>query len=126
MPVEFSPIDANRTRDVLQAVLTGIDEIDRHLALHLPPCVFGDRNAARFGDAFDPRHNVNAVAKDIALDDDIADVDPDAEAERINSESVAWRSRNCRWISTAQVTALTALANSTSAPSPMSLTTRPE
>ena len=85
LPVEFSPIDANRTRDVLQAVLTGIDEIDRHLALHLPPRVFGDRNAARFGDAFDPRRDVDAVAKDIlAHDDDIPDVYPDAEAERIN------------------------------------------
>ena len=40
-----------------------------------------------FGDAFDPRRDVNAVAKDIvALDDDIADVDPNAEAERINFE----------------------------------------
>ena len=80
-----SPIDAHRTRDVLQAVLAGIDEVGRHLALHLPPRVLGDRNAARFGDAFDPRRDVDAVAKDIlALDDDIADVDPDAEADRID------------------------------------------
>ena len=42
----FDPIDANRTRDILQALLAGVDEVDRHLALHLPPCVLGDRNAA--------------------------------------------------------------------------------
>ena len=42
------------------------------------------------------------------------------------SELPASCSRTCLWISIAQVTASTALANSTSAPSPMSLTMRPE
>jgi hypothetical protein len=42
------------------------------------------------------------------------------------SELLASCSRSCLWISMAQVTASTALANSTKAPSPMSLTIRPE
>ena len=83
---ECDPIDPHRTRDVLQALLAGVDEVGRHLALHLPPGVLGDRNAARFGDAFDPRRDVDAVAEDVlALDDDIADVDPDPEPDRIDS-----------------------------------------
>ena len=83
LPID--PIDPHRTRDVLQALLAGVDEVGRHLALHLPPCVLGDRNAAGFGDAFDPRRDVDAVAKDVlALDDDIADVDPDPDPDRID------------------------------------------
>ena len=82
---KFDPIDPHRTRDVLEALLAGVDEVGRNLALHLPPYVLGDRNAARFGDAFDPRRDVDAVAKDVlALDDDIADVDPDPEPDRID------------------------------------------
>ena len=61
-----------------------IDEVGRHLALHLPPSVLGNRDAARLGDAFDPRRNVDAVAEDIvALDDDVADIDADPKPDRI-------------------------------------------
>ena len=46
-------------------------------------------------DAFDPRRDVDAVAKDVlALDDDIADVDPDPEPDRIDFGAtgiVLWR-----------------------------------
>ena len=81
---KIDPIDAHGTRDVLQALLAGIDEVGRHLALHLPPGVLGNRDAARFGNALDPRRDVDAVAKDIlALDDDVADIDPDPELDRI-------------------------------------------
>ena len=44
---------------------------------------------------------------------------------RRSSGSAAWRSATPFWIATAHSTASTALANSTSAPSPISLTTRP-
>ena len=81
---QVQPIDAHGPRDVLQALLAGIDEVGRHLALHLPPSVLGNRDAARFGNALDPRRDVDAVAKDIlAFDDDVADVDPDPELDRI-------------------------------------------
>src|SRR2546430_9664235 len=42
-------------------------------------------NAARFGDLFEPRRDVDAVAIDIlTFDDDVADVDPDSQADRID------------------------------------------
>ena len=42
------------------------------------------RDTARLGDAFDPRRDVDAVAKDIlAFDDDVADIDADPELDRI-------------------------------------------
>jgi hypothetical protein len=59
-----------------------VKQVGRELGV---PCVLGDRNAARFGDPFDPRRDVDAVAQDVlALDDDIADVDPDPEPDRID------------------------------------------
>jgi hypothetical protein len=46
--------------------------------LHLPPGVLGNRDAARLSNAFDPRRDVDTVAKDIiTLNNDIANVDPD-------------------------------------------------
>jgi hypothetical protein len=52
--------------------------------LHLPPSILRNRDTARFGDALDPRRDVDAVAKDIlAVYDDIADVDADAKLDRI-------------------------------------------
>ena len=81
---QIEPIDAHGPRDVLQALLAGIDEVGRDLALHLPPSVLGNRDAARFGNALDPRRDVDAVAKDVlALDDDVADIDADPELDRI-------------------------------------------
>ena len=85
---KIQPIDAHGPRDVLEALLASIDEVGRHLALHLPPGVLGNRDAARLGDAFDPRRDVDAVAKDIiTLDDDIANVDPDPKPDWIGLQS---------------------------------------
>ena len=53
-----------------------------HLVAH------GSRNAdaARLGQRFQPRRNVNAVAGDVrAIDDDVAEVDADAELEALVS-----------------------------------------
>ena len=81
---QVQPIDAQGTRDILQVLLAGIDEVGCHLAAHLPPGVLGNGDPARFGDALDPRRNVDAVAKDIVtFDDDVSDVDPDPEPNRI-------------------------------------------
>ena len=81
---KIEPIDAHRPRDVLEALLPSIDEVGRHLALHLPPSVLGNRDAAGFGDALDPRRDVDAVTKDVlALDDDVADIDANPELDRI-------------------------------------------
>ena len=72
------------TRDILQALLAGIDKVGRHLALHLSPDVLGNRDAAGLGDALDPRRDVDAIAKDIlAVDDDVAYIDPDPKPDGI-------------------------------------------
>jgi hypothetical protein len=95
--------------------------------LHLPPGVLGNRDAARLGDTFDPRRDVDAVAKDVfPFDDDVADVDADPELDRrgFGATGIALPKLPLNFDGT--VKASTALANSTSAPSPMSLTMRPE
>jgi hypothetical protein len=52
--------------------------------LNLSPSVLGNRDAARLGNSFDPRRDVDAIAKNvITLDDDIADVDPDPKPDGI-------------------------------------------
>ena len=123
----IEPIDAHRTRDILQALLAGIDKVGRHLALHLSPDVLGNRDAAGLGDALDPRRDVDAIAKDIfAVDDDVADIDPNPELDWIGLGATSIVLPKLPLNLIAHVTASTALANSTSAPSPISLTMRPE
>ncbi len=52
--------------------------------MHLLPDVLGNRDATRFGDAFNPRRHIDAVAKNIlAIDDDVANVDANPELYRI-------------------------------------------
>ena len=85
---EFDAIDAHRPGNILQALLAAIDEVGRHLALHLPPGVLRKRDASRRSDAFDARRDVDAIAKNIvAFDDDVADIDADAELDRIGFRS---------------------------------------
>jgi hypothetical protein len=78
--VELNAIDPHRLLDVLEALVAGIGKGGVDLAAHLPECVIGDADAASFGNGFQPRGNVDAVAEDVALvDDDVADVNPDAQ-----------------------------------------------
>ena len=85
-----------------------------------------DGDAAGPGDAFEPRGDVDAVAEDVVvLDDDVAEIDADAEFDAPVLGDVVVAVGMPRWISTAHSTALTTLANSTSMPSPVSLTMRP-
>jgi hypothetical protein len=82
--VEFDAIDAHWPLDVIEALLPAIDEVGRHLALHLPPGVLGNRDTAGFGDALDTSRDIHAIAKNVvALDDDVADVDANSELDRI-------------------------------------------
>ena len=47
-----------------------------HLVVHF----VGNEDAARLGEGFEPRRDVDPVAKDVAvLDDDVAEIDADAE-----------------------------------------------
>jgi len=77
-------VDAHWPLDVIEALLPAIDEVGRHLALHLPPGVLGNRDTAGFGDALDTSRDIHAIAKNVvALDDDVADVDANSELDRI-------------------------------------------
>ena len=72
------------------------------------------------------RGDIDAVAVNVvAVDDDVADIDSDAQGDALVVGMSASRSTIARWISTAQRTASTTLGNSTSTPSPVSLTMRP-
>jgi hypothetical protein len=102
---QVQSVDAHGSGDVLQALLSGIDKVGRDFALNLPPSVLGNRDSARLGDAFDPRRDVDAVAKDVsALDDDIANVDADPKLDwsRFNATGIVLPEM-------AQLTASTAL-----------------
>ena len=90
-------------------------------------CVVGDANAAGLRNPFKPSGDIDAVAKDIVvIDNDVADVDADP---KFNPPDLAAQPAFCsampRCTSIAQRAASTALANSTSMPSPVVLTIRP-
>ena len=60
------------------------------MPLHLRMDDVGDENAAVRRLAFEPRRDIDAVAKDVvALDDDVAEVDADAEVDRPLRRDVA-------------------------------------
>ena len=85
---KIEPIDAHRPRDVLEALFPSIYKVGCHLALHLPPSVLRNRDAARFSNSLDPRRDVDAISQDVlALDDDVADVDAYPELDRIGLEA---------------------------------------
>src|SRR5215813_1652408 len=73
-------IYAHRPRDVLDGVLTAELERERELALDLIVRGARDADPAGLGQAFETRGDVHAVAiQPLALDDDIAQIDPDAK-----------------------------------------------
>ena len=86
-------VDPHRPGDVLQLLLARVLEVCVELAAHLPVGVVGDADAAGLGDAFEPRGNIDAVAEDVAvLDDDVADMDADAEFDAPSCGTAALRS----------------------------------
>src|SRR6266478_3319530 len=71
--------DAQRPGDVFEALLANVGELGLDFAAHLTKSVFGDADAAGFGDAFEPRRDVDAVAEDVvSLDQYVAEMDADA------------------------------------------------
>ena len=116
----------DRPFDVLQMLLAGILEGDVQPVADMFAGGCRDADAARLGDVLQPRRHIDAVAKDVAvLDDDVAEIDADAELDAPILGTPALRPAIPCWISTAQATAFTTLVNSTSMPSPVSLTMRP-
>ena len=132
LPLRLLPISrarqrSARARDVLQRVRSPMSS---NAARPCPESA--DRRHRRCRrrparDAFKARRNVDAVAENIVVvDDDVADVNADAKFDPgILRQTSAFCAAMPRWTSTAQRAASTALANSTSMPSPVVLTMRP-
>ena len=81
-PSSRTPINPHRLRNVLELLLAHVADIERELALDLLVGVVGKADAAGLGQRLHASRNVDAVAVDVALiDDDVADVDADAELD---------------------------------------------
>ena len=105
--------------DVLERLFAEIGHREVEPPLHLPVGVVGDANPARLGDALQACGDIDAIAHQIAvaLLDDVADMDADAEFNALVGRDlgVALGHRPLDFT----------LRNSTIAPSPVRLTTRP-
>ncbi len=119
--------DLNRSRNVLERLRAAVVERGIETVAHILMHAARYANASRRRDLLQAGSNVDAVAEDVvALDDDVAEVDADAEGD---APILGYPGCACSAIavctSTAQRTALTTLGNSSSRPSPVVLTMRP-
>ena len=116
----------NRLGDVLQRLQPEIVKAAIELAGDLVVDTARHIDRTRLGQAFQPRSDIDAVAvKVAALDDDVAEIDPMRSTIWRAFGKAAFASAMRRCSSMAAVTALTALANSMSTPSPMTFAMRP-
>ena len=77
---EKGAIGTHRPGDVLDLLLTHVLERDGELVAHLVAHHPADADAARFGQGFEARRDVDAIAEDVLLiDHDVAEVDADAK-----------------------------------------------
>ena len=75
-------IDADRPVDVLELLVAAVGEDEVELVADMLAHRLRDGDAARPGNAFQPRRDIDAVAENVvALDDDIAKVDADAKLD---------------------------------------------
>ena len=120
-------VDADRPGDVLQLLLALVDKADIDPAFDVLLHARRHADAARLGEALEARRDVHAVAENIVvLDDDVADMDADAEVDALGLGHARHCARPCRaGRRRRSATASTTLANSTSRPSPVVLTSRP-
>src|SRR5215469_4822156 len=73
-------MDAHGASDVLELLLSGIDEPGCDPIAYLAIDILGDVDATRLGDALQARRHVDAVAQQIvALDHNVPDMDADPE-----------------------------------------------
>jgi hypothetical protein len=74
-------VDADRLRDVLELLLAEIYKRKLHLAGDVFIHFVGDANAPRLRNGFETSSDVDAIAVDAGvIEDDVALIDPDAEA----------------------------------------------
>ena len=77
-------VDPHRPRDVLELLLADVFEGEVELARGILLHPRRDADAAGLGQSFEPRRDIDAVAKDVAvLDDDVADIDADAKLDAV-------------------------------------------
>ena len=89
---EANGIDTHRPRDVLERLLSEVDELRLDPPPHMLVRSARNGHATGFGDAFEPRRNIDAVAEDIlAFNKHIAemDADPVEDAPRLESAVIA-------------------------------------
>ena len=124
---KLNPPRAHGLGNVLEGLRPKVIAGDLDLAPDLPIGVIGDANAARLGNALQSGSDIDAVAEDVVVvDDDVADVDADAKFDPVDPAVHRRSARPCRaGLRPRSATASTALANSTSMPSPVVLTMRP-
>jgi hypothetical protein len=71
-----------RIGDVLQPLLSEIDEIGGYRSPHMTPGIGGDADAARRGEALEARRDIDAVAVNVVRrHDDVAEIDADAQID---------------------------------------------
>ena len=120
------PIDRDRLGNVLDPVLAHRLEAEGDFGLGVVVDGAGDADLARAGQLLQPRRDVDPIAVDVVLvDDDVTEVDPDPKLDALVLGQIRLTLGDAVWIAAAHSTASTTLANSTSTPSPISLTTRP-
>jgi hypothetical protein len=71
-------------RNILDLTLAEIVEAETQLVAHLVAHHARHQNAAGFGQSLQPRRDIDAVAKNVvAVDDHVADIDPDPEIDAL-------------------------------------------
>ena len=88
-----NPVDANGPGDVLDPLLAHVLEGEVEFVAHLVANGLRDADAAGLGEPFQAGRDVHPVAVDIvAVDDDVAEIDADAELDRVPRGTSALRS----------------------------------
>ncbi len=73
-------VEVHRPADVLEPERSERRHLDARLVLDLLVCGVGQEHGAADGERLDPRREVDGIAgQSLRLDDDVADVDPDAD-----------------------------------------------
>jgi hypothetical protein len=91
---DFERVDADGFSDVLQLGCAEVDDLEIEPTLDLSIGVLGQADRSGFGDAFQPRRDIHAVAHQVAVGslDHVAKMNTDAEfdALRRHSASASW------------------------------------
>ena len=124
--VQQHAVGAHRVGDVLDRLRAQVLKADLDLAPGLVESRAGDNHATRIRELLKASRYIDAISVDVvAFDDDIAEIDADAEDDTPIFGFKGVTLGDTALMAAAQRMASTTLANSTSTPSPMTFTTRP-